>query len=118
MKKVVAIVVTYNRLEMLKQCIDAIMKQTIRCDILLVDNCSTDGTREWVNDYLLPIESNVYYINTGENIGGAGGFNYGLKEAIKGDYYYFWIMDDDCVPKEDALEKLLLAEKRLDIDCG
>ena len=43
-KAVAAIVVTYNRLEILRQCVEALRAQTTACDILVVDNASTDGT--------------------------------------------------------------------------
>lgn len=46
MNTVAAVVVTYNRLELLKQNIDKLLAQTCPCDILLVDNASTDGTGE------------------------------------------------------------------------
>ena len=69
-KKVTAVVVTYNRKDMLVQCIDAISKQTYKdLDILIVDNASTDGTKETVLQLNIP---NLKYINTGANIGGAG----------------------------------------------
>ena len=47
MNKVAAVVVTYNRIELLKQCVDALLKQNYPCDILLVNNNSTDGPAEW-----------------------------------------------------------------------
>jgi rhamnopyranosyl-N-acetylglucosaminyl-diphospho-decaprenol beta-1,3/1,4-galactofuranosyltransferase len=40
-----AVVVTYNRRELLEQCLDALLAQTRPPDrILVVDNASTDGT--------------------------------------------------------------------------
>jgi len=48
--KIAAVVVTYNRLELLKQCIDSIKNQTRKPDeIIVVNNSSTDGTLEWLN---------------------------------------------------------------------
>ena len=72
-KDVVAIVVTYNRLTLLRECLDALLKND--CDILVVDNASTDGTKEAVKQEYV---DKVIYKNTGKNIGGAGGFNFGL----------------------------------------
>ena len=51
--------------------------------------------------------------DTGANIGGAGGFNYGMRWAVEAGYEYLWVMDDDCLPEPDALEKLLEADKVL-----
>lgn len=49
MDKVAAVVVTYNRIALLKECIKALQQQTYLCDILIVDNASTDGTEEYIN---------------------------------------------------------------------
>ena len=46
--RVAVVVVTYNRLEFLKRCVDSLHKQTVPCDILVVDNASTDETAQWL----------------------------------------------------------------------
>lgn len=107
MNKVAAVVVTYNRVTLLKQCISALFQQTVDCDVLLVDNASTDGTAEWVKENEMP---RLHYRSTGANIGGAGGFNFGMRWAVEAGYEYVWIMDDDCLPNPDALQKLLEAD--------
>ena len=76
---VAAVVVTYNRLPLLRQCLAALAAQTAQdLTIFLVDNASTDGTAEAVAEMALP---NLVYRNTGKNLGGAGGFAYGVREA-------------------------------------
>ena len=112
LNNVVAVVVTYNRIEMLKKCISAIENQTYSCDILIVNNASTDNTEEWIVSYSKS-KDNIIYYNTGENIGGAGGFNYAMRKAVEAGYDYVWVMDDDCIPNTDALEKLMNADKIL-----
>lgn len=112
-KKVIAIVVTYNRKELLKECIHALLNQDYKnCDVLIVDNASTDETKEYIKDELENIK--VHYVNTGSNLGGAGGFNYGMKEAFKIGCDFMWIMDDDCIVHKDSLTELLKANKELD----
>ena len=111
MNTVAAVVVTYNRLELLKQNIDKLLAQTCPCDILLVDNASTDGTGEAMR--ALEQTGKIQYRNTGANLGGAGGFNFGMRWAVEAGYRYVWVMDDDCLPKPDALEKLLEADQFL-----
>lgn len=108
-----AVVVTYNRLELLEQCIACLKEQTAPCDILLVDNASTDGTENWA-----PGQTELYYYNTGANLGGAGGFNIGMRRAVELGYDYVWVMDDDCLPEPDALEKLLEADEILQGNYG
>ena len=109
MKKVVAVVVTYNRVDLLKKCISAIEGQAYSCDIIVVDNASTDDTEKWMLSYAKE-KQNIQYFNTGINIGGAGGFNYGMKKAVEKGYDYIWIMDDDCIPNSDSLTNLMNAD--------
>jgi GT2 family glycosyltransferase len=73
-----------------------------------VDNASTDGTGDAVR--ALPYE-HVLYRNTGANIGGAGGFSYGIRTAVEMGYPYLWLMDDDTLPEPDALRMLLEADR-------
>ena len=112
--KVAAVVVTYNRKELLKQCIEKLLKQEeVFCDVIVIDNASTDGTCEMIkNEFNI---SQVLYWNTGANLGGAGGFQYGVKKAVESGYEYVWIMDDDTLPEKDALMQLFKIDKEL---CG
>ncbi len=62
-KSTCAIIVTYNRIELLKECIDKLLNQTTKINhILIFNNNSTDGTREWLakmseSDQLIIINS-------------------------------------------------------------
>lgn len=114
MNKVVAIVVTYNRKELLKQCIEKLQTQTISTDILIVDNASTDGTSKLFEKQI----ENVIYSNTGSNIGGAGGFSFGVKKAVEMGYKYLWILDDDTLPTSTALEQFMKKDKELNGEYG
>lgn len=114
--KVVAVIVTYNRKELLKESIDALLKLDNKCDILIIDNDSNDGTEEYILDYIK--NKKIIYLNTGSNLGGAGGFNFGLRRACELGYEYVWIMDDDCIVHKDTLTKLLIADKKLNGNYG
>lgn len=116
-KSVVAVVVTYNRKELLKTAIEKIMGQSWKeCDILIVDNGSTDGTDKLIYDQFS--FERVRYYNTGENLGGAGGFEFGVKKATELGYDYIWMMDDDTWPESDALKALLQADALLGGEWG
>ncbi len=110
MKKVLAVVVTYNRLELLKKCLKNLTWQD--CDILIIDNASTDATADWVQETYAQ-DKHVFYMNMGQNLGGAGGFNFGMRWAVEHQYEYAWVMDDDCIPEENALEMLMQADRIL-----
>ena len=52
----------------------------------------------------------IIYFNTGKNLGGAGGFQYGLKVAHSLGYKFYWLMDDDTFPEPGALKALIEAD--------
>lgn len=118
MNSIAAIIVTYNRRALLNENIHALENQTAKnLDLLIIDNASTDGTEEMVKE-LAETFTNINYFNTGANLGGAGGFQYGIKKAVELKYDYLWIMDDDCIPTETALQELLNAASFLDNNFG
>ena len=107
-RNVTAIVVTYNRLPLLKQCLAALRAQTVQgFTVLLVDNASTDGTADYIKTLAMP---GLVCRNPGENLGGAGGFAYGIRAAAELGCEAVWIMDDDTLPEPDALAALLAAD--------
>lgn len=107
-RAVAAVVVTYNRLALLRQCIGKLRSQTFPCAILVVDNDSTDGTDAWLSR-----QPDVRTRNTGANLGGAGGFQFGLRWAVEAGYERVWLMDDDCFPEPESLERLMDADRLL-----
>lgn len=110
--KVIAVVVTYNRKEMLLECIAAILNQSYSIEkLILLDNCSTDGTGDILktNGYLE--HPQVRYFKTDSNTGGAGGFYEGMIKAKQYQYDWIWLMDDDTVPASNCLEELLNADQ-------
>lgn len=109
LNKVAAVVVTYNRLDLLQQCVEKLRIQSSPCDIMIVDNASTDGTAHW-----LACQQDIQYRITGRNLGGAGGFNYGMRWAVEVGYDYVWVMDDDTLPQPDVLGKMLEADMILE----
>jgi rhamnopyranosyl-N-acetylglucosaminyl-diphospho-decaprenol beta-1,3/1,4-galactofuranosyltransferase len=102
MEKTIAVIVTYNRRQLLSECITALRNQTQQLDaILVVNNGSTDDTEQW-----LQTQQDIVFV-TQKNIGSSGGFNTGINWAYKSGYSWIWCMDDDGYPKEDALEQIL-----------
>ncbi len=98
--KTFAVVVTYNRLELLKRNIECLRKNNPQ-RIIVVNNGSTDNTAQW-----LATQTDLTVI-TQENTGGSGGFHTGINYAHKAGADYIWCMDDDVFPREKCLENLL-----------
>jgi GT2 family glycosyltransferase len=107
---VCAVVVTYNRKELLRECLQAVTGQTRPADtVLVVDNASTDGTLDMVREEFPSAE--VLELPTNE--GSSGGFHEGMKAASARGFGWLWVMDDDTIPNPDALEILLDARRPL-----
>lgn len=108
--KVLAVVVTYNRLEWLKRCVVALGKQTYEdFDIVIVNNGSNDGTKEWLDS----ISGGRIKVIHQDNLGGAGGFYTGQKYGMENGYEWLWLMDDDGIPENTQLEILLSSAEKV-----
>jgi rhamnopyranosyl-N-acetylglucosaminyl-diphospho-decaprenol beta-1,3/1,4-galactofuranosyltransferase len=133
MSKIAAIVVTYNKEDLLLQCLDSIVKQTKPVDaIFIIDNQSSESTakalfevkyirilptRGMQTDQILKssIKSSnindedieIIYILKHSNDGGAGGFFYGQKLAYDMGYDWLWFMDDDGMAEKNQLKILI-----------
>ncbi|MCX7983360.1 MAG: glycosyltransferase family 2 protein [Bacteroidetes bacterium] len=116
--KVAAIVVTYNRLPLLQQNLNALLQQTRRPDaIIVVDNHSTDGTDHWIRTSQLFSLDLFHYLRRNENGGSSGGFHDGIKYAYECGFDWMWGMDDDAIPATDALERILSHTKTFPTSC-
>lgn len=108
MKKIVAVIVTYNRLELLQQAVESVRKQTTPVyKLLVVNNGSTDNTADW-----LAHQSDIKVEYLEKNMGASGGFYHGIKCAVSYGTEWIWVMDDDTICQCDTLHNLL---KGLDI---
>ena len=86
----------------LKVCVAALKSQSYESlNILVVNNGSTDGTKEWLTQ-----QSNVIVINQ-ENLGGAGGFYTGMKYMYDNGYEWLVMMDDDGIPDKNEIKNLI-----------
>jgi GT2 family glycosyltransferase len=105
---VAAVVVTFNRKELLCECLEGILAQAPPvARIVLVDNASTDGTADLLTARGYLKNGIVDYIRLPVNAGGAGGFHEGVKRAYDAGFEWLWLMDDDVEPMPRALEKML-----------
>lgn len=117
--KTAVVIVTHNRIELLKECLGCVNSQEIPFSrVIVVNNQSTDGTKE----YLDGITDKRYRIlHSKENLGGAGGFYLALSEAQKESFDYILIIDDDAMIAKDYMKCLIEAgEKHPEIPafCG
>jgi GT2 family glycosyltransferase len=103
---VVAVVVTWNRRDLLMESLAAVRGQTLAPrQVVVVDNASADGTTELLrSDY-----ADLEVVHLSANTGGAGGFAAGIERALTLEPDLVWLLDDDTVPTPTAVERLVEA---------
>ena len=98
--RITAFIVTYNRVEYLKKAIDSVLNQTCRdFELIILDNCSTDGTEEYVKSLN---DDRITYIRHEKNIGGGGNIAYAFAHC---KWDYFAVFHDDDVLHTNLLEE-------------
>ncbi len=100
--KIAAVIVTYNRFELLKECVESLRNQTRKLDeIIVINNSNTKGNLEWLESQDdLTVISQV-------NSGSAGGQYTGIQTAYTKGHDWIWCMDDDAEPNINTLEGII-----------
>jgi glycosyltransferase involved in cell wall biosynthesis len=96
------VITTYNRSNLLQRAVDSACNQTVPCEVVVVDDCSSDSTET----YLKSLGSRVVYHRNKRNIGHAATVNAGVEKA-SGDWIKF--LDDDDYLAPDCLEEMARA---------
>lgn len=112
-KDVLAAIVTYNRLSDLKACVDSLRNQTYSSfDILVINNGSSDGTKEWISN-----QDDLLVINQ-DNLGSSGGQYSAMSYMMEHDYAWILMMDDDGIADKDEIKNLLAAYNNVKEEAG
>lgn len=96
------VITTYNRLNLLQRAIDSALKQTMKCEVVVVDDCSSDETQAYVNS----LGEGVVYHRNQVNQGHAATVNTGVAKA-SGDWIKF--LDDDDYLAPNCIEEMARA---------
>ncbi|URZ06309.1 glycosyltransferase family 2 protein [Clostridium felsineum] len=102
MRKLAVVICNYNKKDYVLKCIASVLKSSYKdLDIYVIDNASNDESIEAIKNEFL---SKVNLIENKQNLGGSGGFNTGIKEALKHQYKYIMLLDNDVVLDKNAIE--------------
>ena len=113
-ESVAVVIVTFNRADLLTGMLDGLAAQTRKPDaVFVIDNASTDHTREVLEARAKLRDIPLELTHSSDNLGGAGGFSLGVRQAYAAGHDRIWLVDDDVVPAPDCLEVLMA----LDEDC-
>jgi len=100
---VYVVIVTYNGMKWIDSCIQSCYKSTIPVQVVVVDNCSLDGTP----DFLQKEYTNVTLIRQSSNLGFGQANNVGIKYALSSGAEYICLLNQDAYIHADALAKLI-----------
>ncbi len=103
---VAAIVLNWNNWPMTVECLESLRRLTYpRCRVLIVDNGSTDDSERILREKFPEFE----LIQTGANLGYAGGNNVGLRRALELGADHICLLNNDVVVEPDFLDPLVAA---------
>lgn len=105
MAKVLAIVVTYNAMQWMDRCLPSLAASSVPVDIMVVDNGSTDGTREYVRARF----PEAVLVCKDDNPGFGAANNEGIRLALARGYDFVYLLNQDAWVLEDTIAKLVEA---------
>ncbi len=98
------IILNWNRWQDTIECVESCLKLTYtNFRILIVDNGSTDNSESILRERFPSVE----FVQTGENLGFAGGNNAGIRRALEQGADYIWLLNNDTVVEPDSLSELM-----------
>ena len=111
-------VCNYNGKEYAGECLKSVLGQAKineSFQLYMVDNASTDGSAEYVEE---KFGGQVVVLRNKENLGGAGGFNTALKDAIENNYDYCILLDNDITLGDNCIFNMIgYMDAHKDVGC-
>lgn len=107
MDKILTIIVTYNGIKWLEECISSVKNSNAPSDIFIIDNGSSDGSIKYIKENV----PNAIFIESKDNLGFGRANNIGLKFAVENGYDYVYLLNQDAWLEKDTLFKLISASK-------
>jgi N-acetylglucosaminyl-diphospho-decaprenol L-rhamnosyltransferase len=106
MNRLLVIIVTYNAMRWIERCFASLAASSVPCDVFVVDNGSSDGTLDWLDEHRA---DNLIVKRSESNCGFGAGNNVGLRYALERGYDYVYLLNQDAWVAEDCFEKLIAA---------
>ena len=101
--KILVIIVTYNAMQWAERCFNSLRSSSVKPDVFVVDNGSTDGTQAYIHEHY----PEVMFQQSDINLGFGKANNIGLQYAIDNNYDYVYLLNQDAWVFDDTLELLV-----------
>ncbi|WP_035639996.1 glycosyltransferase, partial [Flavobacterium gilvum] len=103
MSKVYVVIVTYNGMNWIKECLNSVLNSSIPVEIIVVDNNSTDGTKDFITRNF----SEIIFFSQNENLGFGKANNIGMSYAFKQNADFVFLLNQDAFVNENTIENLV-----------
>ena len=103
MDKILAIVVTHNGIGWMDKCLGSLESSSFKTEILVVDNCSTDGTPDYISEHF----PDAILFRSKENTGFGAANNIGLRYALENGYDFVYLLNQDAWVGKNTIATLL-----------
>ncbi len=108
MKKIFIVIPNWNGEDLISNCLNSLIKQTINSEVVVVDNGSVDKSIDIIESEF----PKVKLIKLEKNTGFSGGVNTGIKYAMENKADFVALFNNDAVASKDWLEKLVSAAEQ------
>lgn len=103
--KVFVVIPNWNGKDVIGACLDSLLAQSLKPEIIVVENGSVDGSLEFLRQEYPSVRLVVH----SKNKGFAGGVNAGIREALKDGADYIALLNNDAIAEKDWLKHLVSA---------
>lgn len=101
--KLLVVIVTYNAMQWAERCFNSLRSSSVKPDVFVVDNGSTDGTQAYIQQNY----PEVLFQQSKKNLGFGKANNIGLQYALDNNYDYVYLLNQDAWILSDTFEKLI-----------
>lgn len=105
--KLLVIIVTYNAMPWIERCYDSLRHSLLPCDVITIDNGSTDGTQAYIRNHYPEVDLHEQTHNLGFGMAN----NIGLQKALNDGYDYAYLLNQDAWIDPDTLSLLTEASE-------
>lgn len=108
MEKIIAVIVTYNGMKWVEECLQSIQSSSIPIEILVVDNASSDMTVAFIKKKF----TKAVVLEQNQNLGFGKANNIGMDYALKENADYVFLLNQDAKIEENTVEQLICSSKK------
>lgn len=108
MNKVFAIIVTYNGMKWLPECLDSVVNSSIPVTVILIDNNSSDKSVAYVKENY----KSIILLEQEKNLGFGKANNIGMAYALKQNADFVFLLNQDAFVESNTIEKLIAVSSK------